>query len=87
MIPAHMSIIVVDLFEVIQIGHHNAENRPIAPCSLDPLLQSSENDAAVPHARQRIARGLSPCGRSSTRDECEEPILNGNVGIILGRTE
>ena len=57
-IAGRMTQVVIDLFEMIQVGHDDGKRSGFALGPLDLTRQDLEHCAAVPHLRQRISRCL-----------------------------
>src|SRR5579863_9500263 len=57
-VPREMPIGVIDLLEVIEISHDNAQHMAVAASALDLTLKQFENRFVIPETCQRVVRCL-----------------------------
>jgi hypothetical protein len=57
-VAAHVTVTIVDRFEVVDVGHEESERRPAAPGSGELDVAQLEERAARQEARERIVHRL-----------------------------
>ena len=75
-----MPVGVVDLFEVIEVGHDHTEGSPLALSALELAPQDVKDCGVIPQPRQRIVGGLHP-QRVARRNELLLHIENPLSGV------